>query len=77
MRGSGGGAVAVPEDEIIAALKGLAAMGLYAEPTSAQTAAALSRLVAAGTIKPEERTVLVLTGSGLKATQKIGEILGG
>ena len=27
-------------------------------------------------IKPEERTVLVLTGSGLKATQKIGEILG-
>ena len=32
--------------------------------------------VAAGTIKPEEKTVLVLTGSGLKATQKIGEILG-
>ena len=76
LRGSGGGAVAVPEDEIVTALKGLAAMGLYAEPTSAQTAAALSRLVAAGTIKPEERTVLVLTGSGLKATQKIGEILG-
>lgn len=76
LRGSGGGAVAVPEDEIVAALKGLAAMGLYAEPTSAQTAAALTRLVKAGKIQPEEKTVLVLTGSGLKATQKIGELLG-
>jgi len=76
LRGSGGGAVAVPEDEIIAALRGLAAMGLYAEPTSAQTAAALTRVVKAGKIQPEEKTVLVLTGSGLKATQKIGELLG-
>ena len=76
LRGSGGAAVAVPEDEIIAGLKTLAASGLYAEPTSAQTAAAFSRLVRAGTIKPDEKTVLVLTGSGLKATQKIGELLG-
>jgi threonine synthase len=76
IRGSGGAAVAVTEEEIVSALKRLAAIGLYAEPTSAQTAAAFARLVAAGTIAPEERTVLVLTGSGLKATQKIGEILG-
>ena len=76
LRGSGGGAVAVPEDEIVAALKGLAAMGLYTEPTSAQTAAALTRLVKAGKIQPEEKTVLVLTGSGLKATQKIGDLFG-
>ena len=76
IRGSGGAAIAVPEDEIIAGLKTLAASGLYAEPTSAQTAAAFARLVKDGKIRPEEKTVLVLTGSGLKATQKIGEILG-
>ena len=42
------------------------------EPTSAQAAAAFHRLLAAGTITPEQTTVLVLTGSGLKATPRIG-----
>jgi hypothetical protein len=27
-------------------------------------------------VHPEETTVLVLTGSGLKATQRIGELMG-
>jgi hypothetical protein len=27
-------------------------------------------------IRPEEVTVIVLTGSGLKATQRIGELMG-
>jgi threonine synthase len=76
LRESRGAAIAVGEDEIIAALKGLAAMGFYVEPTSAQPAAALSKLLAVGAIEPEQRTVLVLTGSGLKATQRIAELVG-
>ena len=45
------------------------------EPTSAAAAAGLSQLIRAGTVKPGERTVLVLTGSGLKASERIGELL--
>lgn len=75
IRRSGGSTVAVTEEEIIAALRDLARIGIYAEPTSATAAAAYSRLLAAGTIKQEETTVVVLTGSGLKATHRIAEIL--
>ena len=49
--------------------------GLYVEPTSAVAAAGLSRLLAAGVIRPQEDTVLVLTGSGLKASATIGDLL--
>jgi threonine synthase len=76
LRRSGGGTVAVTEDEIVSALMKLATSGLYAEPTSASAAAALSNLLAQGRIEPGETTVVVLTGSGLKATQRIGETMG-
>ena len=62
------------EEEIVAAVRDLASTGLYAEPTSAAAAAAYSRLLTTGIIKPDEKTVVVLTGSGLKATQRIGEL---
>jgi len=73
---SGGGTVAVSEDEIVSALMELASQGLYAEPTCASAAAALSILVAQGRIGSEETSVVVLTGSGLKATQRIGALMG-
>jgi threonine synthase len=77
IRRSQGAVVAVSENEIVSAVRELAsACGLYAEPTSAAAAAALARLLADGTIRSGERTVVVLTGSGLKATQRIGELLG-
>ena len=38
-------------------------------------AAGLSRLLSAGVIRPQEDTVLVLTGSGLKASAATGELL--
>ena len=75
VRESGGTVVAVDEAEIVEALRGLARRGLYVEPTSAAAAAGLTRLQASGTIRPEETTVLVLTGSGLKASAAIGELL--
>jgi len=75
VRGSGGSIVAVEEADIVEALRELAGRGLYVEPTSAVAAAGLSRLLLSGAIRPPERTVLVLTGSGLKASATIGELL--
>ena len=76
IRRSRGATATVSEPEIIAAVRELAATGLYAEPTSAIAAAALSKLLASGAIGQNESTVVVLTGSGLKATQRIGELVG-
>jgi len=75
VRASGGEIVAVSEDEIVRALAALARKGLYVEPTSAAAAAGLSQLIARGVIKKGENTVLVLTGSGLKASETIGKLL--
>jgi threonine synthase len=44
-------------------------------PTPAAPAAGLSRLIARGVIRKDETVVLVLTGSGLKASEKIGQLL--
>jgi threonine synthase len=76
VRESGGAVVAVEETEIVAALGALARRGLYVEPTAAAAAAGLTWLLAARAIRPDETTVLVLTGSGLKASVAIGELLG-
>ena len=73
---SQGGAVMLTEEEIAAATLDLARTGIYVEPTSAQAAAAFARLLAAGTIRADETTVVVLTGTGLKSTPRIAELLG-
>ena len=75
VRETGGSIVAVEEAEIVPALRDLARRGLYVEPTSAVAAAGLSRLLGSGVIRPQEYTVLVLTGSGLKASTTTGELL--
>jgi threonine synthase len=76
LRETGGGAVAVSEQAIIEATWQLARMGLYVEPTAAQVVGALDLLLRDGRITPGQTTVLVLTGSGLKATARIAELLG-
>jgi len=75
VRNSGGSIVAVSEDEIVSALGALARQGLYVEPTSAAAAAGLRQLFKSKAIVPEQKTVLVLTGTGLKASEKIGQLL--
>ena len=75
LRESGGSAVGVPEEEIVAALRKLCGLGLFVEPTSATAAAALSRLAASGAIAAGERTVVVLSGSGLKAAGAVADLL--
>jgi threonine synthase len=76
LRRSGGGVAAVPEAEIGPALQALGHLGLFVEPTAATAGAALSRLLRDGTIRPDQTTVVVLTGHGLKATDKTAELLG-
>jgi threonine synthase len=66
IRRSGGAAVSVSEEEIVEAMNDLAKSGLYVEPTCASAAAALSGLLRRGVIRPEQTTVVVLTGTGLK-----------
>jgi threonine synthase len=76
LRDSRGGAVLASEASIAAELFDLGRTGVYVEPTSAQVVAGFSQLLAAGTIRPDETTVLVMTGSGLKATSRVAEQMG-
>ncbi|MGD9806673.1 MAG: pyridoxal-phosphate dependent enzyme [Hyphomicrobiaceae bacterium] len=76
LRESGGGTVALTEDELVTALRRLARQGLFVEPTSASGAAALDKLAAAGAIKSNENTVVILTGSGLKASSTVADLVG-
>ncbi len=76
LRETAGGAVLLTEAEIGRATLDLAAIGIYVEPTCAQVAAAFAKLLASGAVACGQTTVLVLTGTGLKATPRIAELLG-
>ncbi len=76
LRQSGGGGVLIAEAEIAESVLTLARSGIYVEPTCAQAASAFTKLLASGAIGRDEVTVLVLTGTGLKATPRIAELLG-
>jgi threonine synthase len=76
LRESEGGAVMVSEAEIAEATLSLARAGLYVEPTCATAAVAHRKLLESGAIAPDQLTVLVLTGTGIKATPRVAELLG-
>ena len=76
LRRSGGGVVTVAEEKIAPALAALGRLGLFVEPTAATAGAALTRLLEDDTIRTDQLTVVVLTGIGLKAADRIGELLG-
>jgi threonine synthase len=75
IRESGGAIRAVSETSIAAAHDRLARSGLYVEPTSATAAALLDQLIREGTIRAEEKAVVILTGSGLKAGELIARMM--
>lgn len=67
LRGSGGGAVAVEDAEILAAMGDLMREeGVDAAPEGAATWAALEKMAAAGEVGADERIVLFNCGTGLK-----------
>ena len=64
---SGGEAVTVSDDEILAAIGELASTaGVFAEPAAAAPWAAAKRLAGNGRIDKDETVVLLVTGNGLK-----------
>src|SRR5688500_1065027 len=67
LRTSGGTALAVTDDELIAATKEIgAAEGIFCAPEGAACLPALKKLLAEGAVKTNERVVLFNTGSGVK-----------
>ncbi len=66
VRESGGTAVAVSDEEMLDAARLLASTeGIFAGPEGAAPLAAYRKLLADGTLKPEDEVVLFNTGSGL------------
>ena len=72
-----GGARSVTEPEIVDTLRELWGQGLYVEPTAAVGAAACRQMVLDGDSLPDGEIVVLLTGSGLKATETIEKLLDG
>jgi threonine synthase len=69
VRDSGGTALSVTDDELRVTQRELGkSEGIFASPEAAATLAALHHLLASGSIKADERVVLLITGNGLKYT---------
>ena len=57
------------------ALRKLIKLGYIVEPTSAASLAALSKSIEEGSIRRTDKNVIILTGSGLKMLDRLGEII--
>ena len=67
IRESGGTAITVTDEELIEGAKELARTeGIFAAPEGGACVPALRKLLARGDVKPEEKVVLLNTGSGIK-----------
>ena len=67
LRASGGTAIAVTDEELIAATREIgAAEGIFCAPEGAACLPALKKLQSGGAVKAGERVVLFNTGSGVK-----------
>jgi threonine synthase len=67
LRQSGGGAIAVGDEEMISATRAVGSSeGLFVAPEGAACFAALRTLIASGQISPRERIIVFNTGSGIK-----------
>ena len=67
LRESDGGAVTVSDDEIVEWMGRVSSLeGIFVCPEGASTAAALSKLIADGSVAPDEQALLLNTGSGVK-----------
>ena len=77
VRETGGAYVRVTDEQIIAAIPVLAqATGVFAEPAASAAYAGLAQAVADGLVEPDERIVVLCTGSGLKDVASAREVSG-
>ncbi|HYY94403.1 MAG TPA: threonine synthase [Pyrinomonadaceae bacterium] len=73
LRESGGAAIAVSDEELLAAVREIgAAEGVFVAPEGAACLPALRELVERGEVKPDERVVLFNTGAGVKYLEAFG-----
>jgi threonine synthase len=69
---SGGWAEDVPDSELVGGIELLAETeGIFTETAGGVTTAVTQKLLAQGRIRPEETTVLCITGNGLKTTDAL------
>jgi threonine synthase len=72
VRQSCGTAIAVADDEILQCVREVARVeGIFVCPEGAATVAAFKHLAARGYLQPEQRVVLLNTGSGLKYAELV------
>jgi len=77
IRQSGGSCGAVTDEEIIEGIKLLARTeGIFAETAGGVTIATLAKLAAEGKIRPDERTVAIVSGHGLKTVEALSGHVG-
>ena len=75
VRRSGGSMAAVPEGSVVEGIRLLARTeGLFTETAGGVTIAALEHMVRTGRIAPDEETVAVATGIGLKTIEALGDV---
>ncbi len=76
VRESGGTALTVTDEELLAAMHELAAVeGVFAAPEAAATVAAVPKLRERGILKSDDRVLLLLTGAGMKYTDLVSNAL--
>lgn len=69
---SNGFSITVSDEEILTAQKSLASKtGIFAEPSSSATAAALAKLKDSNLLSKKEQIVLLITGNGLKDIESV------
>jgi threonine synthase len=74
LRTSGGTALAVTDEELIEATKEIgSAEGIFCAPEGAACLPALKKLLADGSVQPNERIVLFNTGSGVKYVESFSK----
>src|SRR5882757_2353703 len=77
LRESGGVALAVSDEQILASLADWARHeGIFLSPEGAAATASYDHLLATGFLKPQDRVVLFNTGGGLKYTDVTAEAMG-
>ena len=73
---SGGSAYPVPESDIVEGIKLLAETeGIFTETAGGVTVSGLKHLAESGAIKPDELTVVYITGNGLKTQEAVEHVV--
>src|SRR5262249_42962311 len=76
VRGTGGSVADAPDQEIVDSIRLLAATeGIFGETAVGVTLAVLRRLLDAGQVDPDEETVIINSGDGLKTLNAVAGVV--